>query len=269
MFTVAASLVLASSKDIEAKQFREIKLASAKSSEPKGSKHPNIQNGCWKFGTKNETQPSTGSWCLVQQSPMLRVGWETDQIVGKSGTTASYWTARFRPYAEVYVDFTTTLTLSKLIIIDLEGTIDKFMANVFQEFYLFSNGRLCLQTGAQVQSILMTLQTYLNFEQCYKTMVQSLCDWSQWTSASAKIFDTCTMSQNQQVTLVSWNPIQTDLAPTFVPKSTQYKIPSPTPPASGTDTCFGIKKAWLTKFPLFSLASEYLFQYFASVQEKP
>ena len=183
---------------------------------------------------------------------MIRVGWETDQVTAQQ-TSVAYWLVRFRPYVEPAVNFEFTLTIYNLYYFDFTFNIDKFMANWFVEFYLFANSRLCFLTGYQLQSILITLQTNMKFQQCYKTMIQSLCDWSQWTSASAKIFDSCSMSADEQVTVLSYNPVQSDKLESVFPAQSPYAAPPSVQPPSGTaDTCIGQPNDFLTGiFPLF------------------
>ena len=48
------------------------------------------------------------------------------------------------------------------------------------------------------------------FYNCYKTIIQSLGDWSQWTKRSAGFLDECDQSDSEDVTLYTWNPITQD-----------------------------------------------------------
>jgi hypothetical protein len=93
---------------------------------------------------------------------------------------------------------------------ELTLDIDKFMTNVFGEAYVYSDSTLCINFGWQSQDILLTLETAMKFQNCYKTIIQSLCDFSNWTSAGARILDECDASDDEDVTLYSWNPVSTD-----------------------------------------------------------
>jgi hypothetical protein len=57
---------------------------------------------------------------------------------------------------------------------------------------------------------LLTIEVANKFQNCYKTIIQSLCDWSQWFSASASLLDECDQSDSVDVTLYTWNPITQD-----------------------------------------------------------
>lgn len=56
----------------------------------------------------------------------------------------------------------------------------------------------------------------MKFNQCYKIIIQSLRDWTNWTKIGKDaeyfgILDYCTLSDDEQITLYSWNPIPSDL----------------------------------------------------------
>jgi hypothetical protein len=60
---------------------------------------------------------------------------------------------------------------------------------------------------------MMRINLKIKLLNCYKTILQSLTDWSNWTKIGFKtlyfgIIDYCKASDSESVTLFSWNPIQ-------------------------------------------------------------
>lgn len=84
------------------------------------------------------------------------------------------------------------------------------MANVFGEAYVYDDGYVCVNSGYQLQDVLLTVETANTFMNCYKTIIQSLGDWSQWTKTTGPFFDECDQSESVDVTLYKWNPITQD-----------------------------------------------------------
>ena len=63
--------------------------------------------------------------------------------------------------------------------------------------------------------ILMSINVAITLRNCYKTLIQSLTDWSNWTeigpnTAYFGLLDYCTASSSQSVTVFSWNPVATN-----------------------------------------------------------
>ena len=61
----------------------------------------------------------------------------------------------------------------------------------------------------------MTVDAAMKFEECSKIVVQSLTNWSNWNNWGSGpywngLLDECDLSDDQTVTLYSWNPIQAD-----------------------------------------------------------
>ena len=48
----------------------------------------------------------------------------------------------------------------------------------------------------------------MKFQNCYKVLIQSLCDWSNWSN-TANLLDECDAS-DEDITLYSWNPVTED-----------------------------------------------------------
>lgn len=52
------------------------------------------------------------------------------------------------------------------------------MTNLFAEAYVYDDGTICLNAGYQIEDIILTVVTANKFYNCYKTLIQSLGDWS-------------------------------------------------------------------------------------------
>ena len=84
------------------------------------------------------------------------------------------------------------------------------MTNVFGEMVYRYDGKICFNWGWMTEDILMTIVTLIKFKDCYKVVIQSLTDWSNWTGKYANIIDKCSDSTAESITLWTWNPIPTD-----------------------------------------------------------
>ena len=84
------------------------------------------------------------------------------------------------------------------------------MTNVFVEAVLIYDGRICFNYGWAIQDVLMTLSTLVKLRDCYKVVIQSLTDWSNWTGQYASLIDKCSDSTGESITLYTWNPITVD-----------------------------------------------------------
>ena len=67
-----------------------------------------------------------------------------------------------------------------------------------------------------MKPILMSINLSIKLRNCYKTLVQSLSDWSNWTklgkdSAYFGLLDYCKASDSESVTVFSWNPVSSDV----------------------------------------------------------
>lgn len=79
----------------------------------------------------------------------------------------------------------------------------------------YRNYFLCSDGGLTVKNILMTMSLSIKLRNCYKTIIQSLTDWSNWTkvgldTAYLGILDFCRASDSESVTVFSWMPVAQD-----------------------------------------------------------
>ncbi len=79
----------------------------------------------------------------------------------------------------------------------------------------YRNYFFCTGAGVTVKPILMAITLQLKLRNCYKVLIQSLTDWSNWSNLGTGQFlwgllDTCKNSDAESVTLFTWNPVPSD-----------------------------------------------------------
>ena len=102
---------------------------------------------------------------------------------------------------------------------------------------------LCGDYGYSYQSIAMEVTTSIKYPSCYKTIIQSLTDWSQWTKIITKfpnnpylfgLLDTCTMSSdNANILLWEYSPVAQDSGDVVLSSNDIFAAPL-TVPATGS-----------------------------------
>ncbi len=89
----------------------------------------------------------------------------------------------------------------------MTGTVDQFKLGAFVELLIWKNNVLCLNAGYVVENILITVTTAMKFQNCYKTIIQSLTNWDNWKT---KFPDECDQSNDEDISVYSYNPVVTD-----------------------------------------------------------
>ena len=79
----------------------------------------------------------------------------------------------------------------------------------------YRNYFFCTDAGLTVKPILMSINLSIKLRNCYKTLIQSLTDWSNWSkvgpdTAYFGLLDYCKSSDAESVTVFSWNPVSSD-----------------------------------------------------------
>jgi hypothetical protein len=85
----------------------------------------------------------------------------------------------------------------------------------------------------------MSAETIVKFPNCYKMLVQSLCDWTQWTDIIMKpgkqsyifgLLDSCTMSEDSPlITVWDYQPVKTDTGDVYFAGNNIYMASSNIP----------------------------------------
>jgi hypothetical protein len=188
--------------------------------------------------------------------PALEVGFEfiqTQPIVYKGVWTASTtetpdsvdpdpmkaWKIRLRLRAKTAVNIKISTNIDRLFYNELLFDLDEFLSFVFADIILvfkedaltdntaflegltsYEDFNICYALGYNYNDISMSFEATFKYPNCYKTLIQSLTDWSQWTSIITDfgkkqylygLFDLCTMSDdNPMVTFWEYSPVPTD-----------------------------------------------------------
>lgn len=83
---------------------------------------------------------------------------------------------------------------------------------MFGELLYFLNDdiedyRLCLNVGSYYTDLLLTAKMAMSFKDCYKNIVYTLLDISNWIGEDAKWLDSCESSSDEDVTIYSYTPL--------------------------------------------------------------
>jgi len=93
----------------------------------------------------------------------------------------------------------------RLIYNEFVFDLAKFRSNYFFSVIFNNATTICPGMGYETEAIDLELTTTNQFQDCYKVIVDDLCDWSaQWTGYNAKYFDECDSSQDQEVIIKNW-----------------------------------------------------------------
>ena len=79
----------------------------------------------------------------------------------------------------------------------------------------YRNYFLCHGYGITIKPILMAITVSIKLRNCYKTLIQSLTDWSNWDKIGGAymyygLLDYCKNSDSETITVFSHNPVTTD-----------------------------------------------------------
>jgi hypothetical protein len=146
-----------------------------------------------------------------------------------------YWALKIKPYIETQVIISTTVFVSQLLQIDFSFDMDSFKSMFWidtaiwyqydstnpqnpagSSYYTnYRNYFWCTDGGFTIKPILMSINLSIKLNNCYKTLIQSLTDWSNWTKLGPNslyfgLLDYCKQSDSESVTIFSWNPVSTD-----------------------------------------------------------
>jgi len=146
-----------------------------------------------------------------------------------------YWAVKFKPYVETQFVMTNKIYLDQILQIDFTFNLESFKAYLWGDAAVwyqydstnpenpvdsgwttnYRNYFLCTDSGITVKPILMSINLSIKLRNCYKTLIQSLTDWSNWTkigpnTAYFGILDYCKASEAESVTIFSWNPVSSD-----------------------------------------------------------
>lgn len=116
---------------------------------------------------------------------------------------------RLQPYTQQYFIIHPELNLEELYYYETTAELTQYKASLFGELVFWFNGKICWGLGHIVEDILITITIAMKFQDCYKIIIESLTDWSQFTDGSG-IIDECDPSNDEDITAYIFNPIVQD-----------------------------------------------------------
>jgi hypothetical protein len=78
---------------------------------------------------------------------------------------------------------------------------------VFFELRLYYDASLCYGVGYDYDNINFKLEIAQKFRNCYKTVIKSLCDFTNWSGTTARYMDECDFSDPVTVELYNVDPL--------------------------------------------------------------
>jgi hypothetical protein len=67
-------------------------------------------------------------------------------------------------------------------------------------------GKICIDFGYNTEDLLMTLKSALNWRDCYKNLLLTATDWSNWIGPTAQWIDYCDFHTDEDFLMYSYNP---------------------------------------------------------------
>jgi len=119
----------------------------------------------------------------IDNQIQLVAGWNFLQTQGYYKGTYPFRQSSIRYNAYITEDFVLHpfLQLSNLFTTEMFLQTPKFTLNMFLEFIWFPvQNQMCMNVGWNSNPIQVTLSADFNVIQCYKNVINSLVNWSQW-----------------------------------------------------------------------------------------
>jgi len=100
--------------------------------------------------------------------------------------------------------------LKKLFWNSLTYQLTEFISGLRLEvYYWFLDQAFCFNVLGYINPVTFTVKSSTKLEQCTKTVVNCLDNWSQWTSPDELLIGTCTLSSAEEVKAWEWKPVET------------------------------------------------------------
>ena len=84
------------------------------------------------------------------------------------------------------------------------ATIDKFQTYVFGEILWTDTYKVCVGAGWGTEKIIMAVDMYMTFKDCYKRVIETLGELDAWFGADAKLIDLCSNSNSARIYLYDY-----------------------------------------------------------------
>lgn len=153
-------------------------------------------------------------WEFIQSQPLINkgvklasgatataTGWTIDNaaktIKPDDTVQMKAWKMRLRLKGKAAVNIKTSFNIDKLFYNEIVFDMDEFVSYVFGDIIIvhtdqsasgtnplaaYSSPNICWAAGYNYNAITLSLETLFKYPNCYKMIINSLTDWSQWTS---------------------------------------------------------------------------------------
>lgn len=153
-------------------------------------------------------------WCLDMDEDWtlgLYHSYKYEQTATLDGTPASY--RGYQMYNSTQAaTWSTVFNLARLYYSSLKLTMDSFDAGFrFEVFYWIDSYAYCLNFVQFSTPITIKILIDNRLEQCSKTLIDCFDDWTTWTSASADMLDSCSLSTSTEWALWQYQPWTTNM----------------------------------------------------------
>jgi hypothetical protein len=190
------------------------------------------------YGTNNRLPiyPSSTGLNVRTDSPALVAATDYDTAWTPTDKKYQYWAVKIKPYFETQFIASSRIFVQDLLQIDFTFDLESFKSYLWGDAAMwyqydstnptdeytadptktnYNNYFLCSDSGLTIKPILLSINFSIKLRNCYKTLVQSLTDWSNWTKIGKTtpyygLLDYCKASDSESVTVFSWNPIASD-----------------------------------------------------------
>lgn len=78
--------------------------------------------------------------------------------------------------------------------------------SIYTLFGFLYPGKICLDIGYNTEDILITLKSAVNWKDCYKNIIYTFFDYSNWFGPKAVWLDFCDFSSDEDLLIYSYNP---------------------------------------------------------------
>ncbi len=134
----------------------------------------------------------------------LELGFQWEQSYSiNSSPSVYYWTLDFEPYGKFSTTVHPTLKIDRLYAAEATVDVDEIESYVFAEMLYFVEEKVCINLGYYYSDILLTIKFAMSFKDCYKNIIYTLVDFSNWIGPDAKWLDECDSSSDEDVTIIS------------------------------------------------------------------
>lgn len=79
----------------------------------------------------------------------------------------------------------------------------------FEIYYWYLDQAFCFNFATYQNPVTFTVKSATKLEQCSKTLIKCVDNWSQWTNKDELLIGDCTLSSSEDVKVWEWKPIET------------------------------------------------------------